>query len=76
MLLFFLDQPTGVTIAYGALGALFMPFLALTLLGLLNSNRVPDQWRNKWYSNVLLAIVTLLFVALGVDQLIGVLSGA
>ncbi|MFC7404213.1 Nramp family divalent metal transporter [Georgenia alba] len=70
MLLFFLNEPTGVTIAYGVLGALFMPFLALTLLGLLNSRRVPAEWRNRWYTNVLLAIVTGLFVWLGVDNLI------
>src|SRR5699024_3518957 len=32
MLLLFLGQPTGLVLAYGVLGALFMPFLALTLL--------------------------------------------
>ncbi|RAE89336.1 divalent metal cation transporter, partial [Burkholderia multivorans] len=36
MLLFLLGKPIGLILAYGVLGALFMPFLALTLLGLLN----------------------------------------
>ncbi|MFH5821050.1 Nramp family divalent metal transporter [Georgenia sp. AZ-5] len=75
MLLFFLEQPTGLVIAYGALGALFMPFLALTLLLILNSSRTPKEWRNGWLSNVVMGICTLLFLALGVNQLIGAFSG-
>lgn len=39
--LLFLDQPFGLVITYGVLGAFFMPFLALTLLWLLNSSRTP-----------------------------------
>jgi Mn2+/Fe2+ NRAMP family transporter len=74
MLLFFLDQPTGLVIAYGVLGALFMPFLAITLLGILNSSRTPKEWRNSWLSNVLMGICTLMFVALGVNQLINAFS--
>ncbi|MFD1717642.1 Nramp family divalent metal transporter [Georgenia deserti] len=76
MLLFLLGQPTGLVIAYGALGALFMPFLAITLLGLLNSSSMPQQWRNGWLGNTLLAVVALLFVWLGVDQLIGAFQQA
>ena len=33
MMLLLLDQPVGLILAYGTLGALFMPFLAITLLG-------------------------------------------
>ncbi len=69
MLLFFLDQPTGLVIAYGVLGALFMPFLAITLLAILNSSRTPKEWRNNWVSNLFMGICTLLFLALGVNQL-------
>ena len=39
MLLLLLDQPVGLILAYGTLGALFMPFLAITLLVLLNKRR-------------------------------------
>ncbi|GAA4288588.1 Nramp family divalent metal transporter [Georgenia daeguensis] len=74
MLLFLLEQPTGLVIAYGALGALFMPFLALTLLGILNGSRTPEEWRNGWVSNVLMGICTLLFVALGVNQFVNAFS--
>ena len=41
--LLFLDQPFGLVVAYGVLGAFFMPFLALTLLWLLNSGRTPQH---------------------------------
>ena len=37
MLLLLLGQPFALIIAYGAFGAFFMPFLALTLMWLLNS---------------------------------------
>ena len=48
------------------LGALFMPFLAITLLLILNSDRVPREWRNKSCSNVLMAVTALVFIALTV----------
>ncbi|MGH3425009.1 MAG: Nramp family divalent metal transporter [Nocardioidaceae bacterium] len=68
MALLFLDKPVGLIIAYGVLGAFFMPFLAITLLWLLNSDRVPGRWRNKWYTNVALGICALLFIALAVNE--------
>ena len=70
MILFALGQPIGLILVYGMLGSLFMPFLALTLLGLLNGKRVPKEWANKWHSNIALGITALLFVVLGVQQLI------
>jgi Mn2+/Fe2+ NRAMP family transporter len=69
MALLFLDQPFALVIAYGALGALFMPFLAATLLWLLNTDRTPREWRNGVVSNVLLAAAGLLFCVLCVEQL-------
>ncbi|GAA1196335.1 Nramp family divalent metal transporter [Prauserella alba] len=71
MALLFLDQPFQLTVAYGALGALFMPFLAGTLLFLLNSNRVERVGRSGWVSNTLLAVCLGLFGYLAVDKLIG-----
>lgn len=64
MLLLLIDRPFALVIAYGALGAFFMPFLALTLIWLLNSSRVPREWRNRWLSNTLLVAAGLLFVVL------------
>ncbi|WP_329346379.1 Nramp family divalent metal transporter [Streptomyces microflavus] len=68
MTLLWLDEPFGLVIAYGVLGAFFMPFLALTLLWLLNSSRTPKEWRNGWLSNGMLALAGLLFVVLCVQQ--------
>lgn len=75
MLLLLLGRPVQVIIAYGVLGAFFMPFLALTLLFLLNSRHVPERWRNRWPANVVLALVAVLFLVLGVQQLISTVTG-
>jgi Mn2+/Fe2+ NRAMP family transporter len=68
MILFALGQPIGLILLYGALGSLFMPFLALTLLGLLNGRRIPKAWANKLHSNIALGVCALLFVVLGIRQ--------
>ncbi|MEU7372819.1 Nramp family divalent metal transporter [Streptomyces albidoflavus] len=69
MALLFLDQPFGLVLVYGVLGAFFMPFLAFTLIALLNSRRTPEEWRNGWLSNIMLAAAGLLFVVLCVQQI-------
>ena len=71
MLLLFMDRPFGLIVAYGALGALFMPFLALTLLWLLNSSRTPAEWRSHWLSNGMLAAGGVLFCVLAGRELMG-----
>jgi len=71
MLLLFLGEPIQLIVLYGALGAAFMPFLALTLLWLMNSSRVPKQHRNGWISNITLAAAGLLFFALLINEMIG-----
>jgi Mn2+/Fe2+ NRAMP family transporter len=68
MTLLWLDEPFGLVIGYGVLGAFFMPFLALTLLWLLNSSRTPREWRNGRLSNGMLGAAGLLFVVLCVQQ--------
>jgi Mn2+/Fe2+ NRAMP family transporter len=68
MSLLFLDQPFGLVIVYGVIGAFFMPFLALTLVWLLNSSRTPREWRNGWLSNGVLVAAGVLFVVLCVQQ--------
>ncbi|HZG03368.1 MAG TPA: Nramp family divalent metal transporter [Streptomyces sp.] len=67
--LLWLDKPFGLVVAYGVLGAFFMPFLAATLLWLLNTDRTPREWRNGPLSNVMLAVAGLLFVVLCVHEL-------
>ena len=74
MLLLFMDRPFGLIVAYGALGALFMPFLALTLLWLLNSKRTPTEWRSRWLSNAMLAAGGVLFCVLAGRELMGLFN--
>lgn len=69
MTLLWLDQPFAIVITYGVLGAFFMPFLALTLLWLLNTDRTPRQWRNGLLSNALLTVSGMLFIVLCVQQI-------
>ncbi|MZD04065.1 divalent metal cation transporter [Streptomyces sp. SID5785] len=69
IVLLFQGQPFRLIILYGVLGAAFMPFLALTLLWLLNSHRTPHRWRNGRLSNGMLAVAGLLFVVLCVQQI-------
>ena len=64
MLLFAFGRPFQLVLIYGALGAFFMPFLAITLMWLLNSTRTPREWRNGWASNVALGIAAALFAVI------------
>jgi Mn2+/Fe2+ NRAMP family transporter len=68
MVMLFLGKPVWLILAYGVLGAFFMPFLAITLLWLLNTDRTPVEWRNKLHSNVLMALCALAFIALCVNE--------
>ncbi|MFD5965104.1 Nramp family divalent metal transporter [Streptomyces sp. NPDC060311] len=69
IILLFQDEPFRLIIIYGVLGAAFMPFLALTLMWLLNSSRTPREWRNGSLSNAMLAVAGLLFLVLCVKQI-------
>lgn len=69
MTLLFFEEPFLLVIIYGVVGAFFMPFLAVTLLLLLNSKRVPKADRNGWLSNSVLSVAALLFLVLSVQQI-------
>ncbi|MFF7448752.1 MULTISPECIES: Nramp family divalent metal transporter [unclassified Streptomyces] len=69
IVLLFQGQPFRLIILYGVLGAAFLPFLAGTLIRLLNSSRTPAEWRNGPLSNAMLAIAGLLFLVLCVKQI-------
>lgn len=75
MLLLLLGRPFFLILMYGVLGSLFMPFLAITLLVLLNSSRLAKEWRNRWLSNVFLGITTVVFLALGANELVKAVVG-
>lgn len=70
MFLLFLDKPFGLTLVYGVLGSVFMPFLAITLMLLLNSRRVGADGRSGWLSNTLLGASSVLFVVLLVSDIV------
>ncbi|RBM20866.1 iron transporter [Streptomyces sp. PT12] len=67
--LLWLDQPIGLVLTYGVVGAFFMPFLALTLFWLLNTGRVTREWRNGPLSNLMLLASGVLFLILCVEQI-------
>jgi Mn2+/Fe2+ NRAMP family transporter len=68
MLLLFFDRPFLLIILYGVVGAFFMPFLAVTLLLLLNSKQIAPSGRSGWLSNTVLAASAMMFIALCVHQ--------
>ncbi len=70
MIMMFLGEPVGLILAYGVLGAFFMPFLAVTLLWLLNTDRTPQEWRNKIWSNAALVLCALAFAALAANEVV------
>ncbi|MGW8061747.1 Nramp family divalent metal transporter [Streptomyces ziwulingensis] len=69
LVLLFQGEPFRLVIIYGVLGAAFMPFLALTLIWLLNSSRTPAEWRNGRLSNGMLAVAGLLFLVLCLKEI-------
>lgn len=70
MLLHFIGKPVGLIIAYGALGSIFMPFMAFTLIYLLNKKKyVGTIDRHQWLSNIGLGVSILLFIILTVNEL-------
>ncbi len=75
MVLLFLEQPFELIVAYGVLGSLFMPFLAGTLLWLLNGRDQPVEWRSHWLSNASLALAALLFAVLAGQKLYEIITG-
>ena len=75
MALLFIDRPFGLIVAYGVLGSLFMPFLAGTLMWLLNGRDQPADWRSGWLSNGALGLAALLFAVLAGQQLYEIIAG-
>jgi Mn2+/Fe2+ NRAMP family transporter len=71
MILLAFGQPVLLVIVYASLGALFLPFLAITLLILLNSERVAPEYRNRLVSNVVLAVSVIPFIVVGVQEVLG-----
>jgi Mn2+/Fe2+ NRAMP family transporter len=71
MILFTLESPVLLVIIYAALGALLLPFMAGTLLYLLNSRRIGSSYRNRIVSNAAMGVAVLLFVVIAVEAIVG-----
>lgn len=76
MILLIFGKPVELVIIYGALGSLFMPFLAISLLVLLNSKKITEPLRNKALPNFVLVACVLMFVYLGAAELVDIFFGA
>jgi len=70
MVLLAFGQPVALVIVYASLGALFLPFLAITLLLLLNSSRVAPEYRNRIVSNVFLVASVIPFLVVGLQEIL------
>ncbi|UCD37202.1 MAG: Nramp family divalent metal transporter, partial [Fidelibacterota bacterium] len=73
MLLLLVDRPVWIVIGYAVAGALFMPFLAGTLLIMNNRRDWITDLRNGRLTNLLLWVALALFVYLGVVEIIRLL---
>lgn len=71
MVLLAFDEPVLLVVIYSALGAVFFPFLAGTLMWFLNSSAIPDAYRNRWLGNLSIAGSGLFFVIFGVLAVLG-----
>lgn len=72
MLILLLGKPVWIIVIYSVVGALFMPFLAATLL-YMNSRRdwVGEEFQNGWFTIISLVASLLLFGYLLMDAFLG-----
>ena len=74
MALLLFDRPVSIVIIYTVVGAFFMPFLAGTLLYMNSKRDWVGNLKTGWLLNVLLVLALVLFLYLGVIQLIDALG--
>jgi len=68
--LLLLGKPVWLIVLYSVIGSLFMPFLAFTLLWLNNSKTLMKSKKNTVLVNVFLIINLLLFLYLGIIEIL------
>lgn len=74
MSLLLFERPVSVVIVYTVVGALFMPFLAGTLLYMNSRKEWVGNLTSGWLLNMLLALALFLFLYLAAHQLIETIS--
>ncbi len=70
MLLLLFDKPVWIVVIYAIIGALFMPFLAATLLYMNNRRDWVSEFKNQWYVNLLLLLSLVVFGYLCVVEIL------
>jgi Mn2+/Fe2+ NRAMP family transporter len=75
MLLLLIDKPVWLVVAYAAVGALFMPFLAGTLLLMNNRSQAMGTLRNGPLANFALGLSLVLFLYLAIQEIVANLAG-
>ncbi len=70
--LILLGTPVGLVLFWTTLGAIFLPFLSITLLVLLNSTRVGEEYRSRrlLLSNIVLGASVVIFLFLASQAII------
>lgn len=71
MILLAFGKPVWLVIAYAISGALFMPFLAGTLLYLNNQQKMVGKLKNRWLINLGLVAGLLVFATLAIFEISG-----
>lgn len=61
MLLLLFKKPVWIVVIYSITGAMFMPFLALTLLYMNNRKEWVGSLKNRWHTNALLVLSLAIF---------------
>ncbi|MEE2708687.1 MAG: Nramp family divalent metal transporter [Gemmatimonadota bacterium] len=74
MLLLLFDRPVAIVLLYTVVGALFMPFLAATLLYMNSKEKWVGALKNGRLTNGLLILALLLFLYLSVTQIIRMMN--
>jgi Mn2+/Fe2+ NRAMP family transporter len=73
MAMLLIQRPVWIVLIYSIAGAVFMPFLAITLLILNNRSSLVGMSRNGWAVNLALALAVALFAYLLVGEIIDLL---
>ena len=74
MLLLLFDRPMAIVLLYTVVGALFMPFLAATLLYMNSKEEWVGALKNGRLTNGLLILALLLFLYLSITQIIRMMN--
>ena len=69
-MLLYLDRPIWLIVVYSVLSALFMPFLAGTLLYLNSRKDLVGEWRNGWLATTFLVLGLVLFGYVGIVKIL------